>query len=228
LKPLLKPLLKPIVNFIHQVLRILGLSALANMGELARWVKLEYSSPAPRMVKESVLRRWGGRSIWIESGTHLGFTSMFLSEFAESVHTIEPQEELFKKSIQNFEKFRNINSYLGTSEKVLPRILQGISEASAGKLDVSFWLDGHFSQNDTYQGSTDTSIIHELKEIEKYIGRFHLISLLVDDIRLFRSDVPMPEVYPNLNILVDWATKHGLYWTIELDIFIATNRKLVP
>ena len=118
----------------------------------------------------------------------------------------------------------NVQVIHGTSEDCLKLILLDISEDSQNK-DVSFWLDGHFSQGETFRGMTDTPILEELKIISDFLPKFTNFTILIDDVRLFRTDVILSETYPELRKLVDFATDRDLYWTIDTDIFVITNKR---
>ena len=50
------------------------------------------------------------------------------------------------------------------------------------------------------------------------------LTVLVDDVRCFTSVSNEYVSYPKLLELVLWADELGLFWTIEHDIFIASNR----
>lgn len=94
---------------------------------------------------------------------------------------------------------------------------------------VNLWLDGHWSQGGTFKDENDTPIVHELNSVSKRFGidpHFEF-AVFVDDVRLFASqhkedsDDVTRAGYPDLQFLADWAAKHKLWWTIELDIFCA-------
>ena len=87
--------------------------------------------------------------------------------------------------------------------------------------DVSFWLDGHYSGGDTYQGPLDTPIREELNEISQMLDQLNSVSVFVDDIRCFDPSSQEYSQYPSRNWLAQWADQNGLNWTIEHDIFIA-------
>ena len=103
-------------------------------------------------------------------------------------------------------------------------VLKKINEDGQSK-DISFWLDGHFSQGETFKGLNDTPILEELKIISDFLSKMSNVTILIDDVRLFRTDVKLSETYPDLRKLVDFATDKNLYWTIEADIFVMTNKK---
>ena len=90
--------------------------------------------------------------------------------------------------------------------------------------DVSFSLNGHFSGGTTIQGIEDTPIREELSLISQYLSYFKLLSIMVDDVRSFNPSTLQYINYPKLSELIQWADQNKLFWNIEHDIFIATNR----
>jgi hypothetical protein len=71
----------------------------------------------------------------------------------------------------------------------------------------------------------ETPILGELTTIANFIQKFSAVSVFVDDIRLFNDANIKHKDYPRLDSLVAWANENSLSWTIEQDIFIATNNK---
>ena len=64
-------------------------------------------------------------------------------------------------------------------------------------------------------------ILLELDVISRAKSQFSAIRVLVDDVRLFRTDESNSESgYPDLQVLTDFANSNGYWWTIEHDIFI--------
>ena len=67
--------------------------------------------------------------------------------------------------------------------------------------------------------------VKSLKIIKKYLPLLKTITICIDDVRLFRTDIVTAEKYPDLYELINWARLNGLYSVTENDIFIITNRK---
>jgi hypothetical protein len=141
-----------------------------------------------------------------------------LSSFSKFVFTIEPSDELYQQSLINLASIKNIQVFNGTSEDYLEKIVNIV--ASQNESRISFWLDGHFSEGNTFLGDLSTPIMLELEVIAKHLRHFEQITVLVDDVRCFLVD----SSYPPLDFLVDWARLNNLMWHIEGDIFIATNQ----
>lgn len=184
--------------------------------DFIQWVNRQYSAPSPYFIKKACLIRNGlPNSIWVETGTYLGETTEFISRHASKVYSIEPEPILFQKAKKYFKSFDHISILHGTSENIFPILLPKI------KGNVNFWLDGHYSDGVTYQGSQDTPIIDELKNISKNLKQFKNVTIFIDDIRCFQSKKSKSSSYPSLDYLVRWAKQEQFLWHIEHDIFIA-------
>ena len=108
----------------------------------------------------------------------------------------------------------NIETKFGISETVLPELL---ADASG---DLNFWLDGHCSFGNTFLGPNHTPIRQELDLIADHLVHLGSVSIFVDDVRLFGTE----EGYPRTEFLIEFAVGKNFRWSIEHDIFIATNQ----
>lgn len=182
------------------------------------WEQTDFSAPSPPFVKRMCLSRNAiPGSTFIESGTFLGETTRFLGDRYPKVISIEPEPKLFENAREFFESYANVEILNGTSETVFPNLIPQL------RGDVSFWLDGHNSNGITYKASTDTPIACELQVIEENISNFEKISVCIDDVRCFISQLKEYEDYPDITYLISWAERNSLNWHIEHDIFVATN-----
>jgi len=169
----------------------------------------------------SVLERFGlPNATWVETGTYFGETTAHLAVAARQVFSIEPDRDFAANAEEKFAKTHNVQILHGLSEELLPGILTAISGP------ICFWLDGHFSGPGTFQGPVDTPIELELQHIESLIASGREVVVFVDDVRLFGeiNQYPSGEIYPHRSLLVNWADRNGMTWTIEHDIFIAWPR----
>lgn len=172
--------------------------------------------PAPHHIKQSlILRNMVKGAIFIETGTHIGSTAKLASKYSKIVYTLEPSYRIFKIAIKNLNNLKNIKLINGTSEENFPELLSSLDG------DVTFWLDGHYSGDETYKGKTDSPIIKELEIIESNINNFSNLVIMIDDIRLFKKSNLMNSGYPSKMYLVNWAEENNLEWEFEQDIFIA-------
>lgn len=183
---------------------------------LAAWSDMNFSLPIPFPIKRLVLSKNKiDNATWVETGTAMGDTTIFLSELAPIVYSIEPFEELHNHASSRFKNFNNIKLIKGTSEEILPSLLNTIDG------DVCFFLDGHYSGEGTFLNKTECPLIDELFLIGKNKHRYNRIMVAIDDLN-FCTGVPH-ESYPSLNYLISWAQFNRLTWHIEHNIFIARN-----
>lgn len=180
------------------------------------WRARGYAAPSPDHVKRAVLLRNGlADATWVETGTYRGDTTAVLAAVARHVISLEPAEALFAAARRRFDGVGNVELIPATSEQAFPSLLPRLEGA------VCFWLDGHFSGGPTFRGPSDTPIVEELAAIGAHLARWPRVVVMVDDLRLFTGEVHAYGPYPPLATLVDWASRHGLDWHIEHDIFVA-------
>ena len=165
-----------------------------------------------------VLRRFGGSSAWIETGTYLGDGSLAISEFAQVLHTIEPSKELSAIAKNRVEAGTNIHFHTGTSEDLLPEILKTL--VSTGHKNLSLWLDGHYSGGKTFLGELETPIKRELETLAIYEESFENVQVFIDDIRCFNPKIQDYRAYPEIQYLLDYANRHKLKILFAKDICI--------
>ena len=192
---------------------------LRNIWEYWSWSSRQFAAPSPRYMKWEVLKRNGVKgSTWIETGTYTGDTTAFIGRLASSVISIEPDPVLARRALRRFQGNHKITVYEGTSEAVLPEVLQSVSG------DVTFWLDGHWSGEGTYQGVNDTPIHSECQLIASRLSKLENVSIMIDDVRCFEPTQTLFRHYPERQFLVEWARENALSWHIEHDIFVATRK----
>ena len=201
---------------------ILNVKNYRDLRNLINWSKDLYSMPAPPEVKIKTLMRWGTRGVWIETGTYEGLTTIELSKFARQVITLEPSRKYYELASKNLAAHSNIELVNGTSEDSLDLVLNKLVESN-NISDLSFWLDAHFSSGETFKGEKDSPIIEELRIIQNYLAKIIHLTIFIDDVRLFRDDRSMPEHFPDLSKVLDWAQLNKLIWTIEHDILIISK-----
>lgn len=183
---------------------------------LYNWAKKNFDVPYPRFIKELIFKKYNLKSsIWVETGTHYGDTSAFLSGLAEKVITLEPSIEIYHAARENLKKFNNVFIENKTSEDGLEKVVEQIKDNS----NVCFWLDGHYSEGNTFLGEKHSPIEIELDIIQKHIQRFDKVNILIDDFRLFQN-YKSQDIYPNKKFLIDWVFKNKLIFEVEADIFI--------
>jgi hypothetical protein len=182
------------------------------------WARSGFTAPAPTRVKWRVLKRYGLLDgVWVETGTYFGDTTKHLARSTSHIYSIEPSQYFASEAMRRFRNMENVTILHGTSEDELPKLLVNLFSK------VNFWLDGHFSAGDTFQGPNGRPIRQELEAISKLIASFDQVAIFIDDIRCFDPHLQGYEDYPKREWLVNWASTHNLSWTIEHDIFIMTQ-----
>jgi hypothetical protein len=181
-----------------------------------QWRRRLYDVPAPQKVKWAVLERHAiPGATWVETGTYKGDTTEFLAARAPMVYSVEPADALYQAVKMRFKNCRNVKLLHGPSETIFPSLVKQL------RGDVCFWLDGHASGGDTFQGVSATPVMKELQEIEASLHSFSSIIVFVDDMRCFDPAIPEYADYPSRAALVQWAERQGMKWHIEHDIFVA-------
>lgn len=185
-----------------------------------QWWRRRWAAPSAPAVKRRVLARHCiPGATWVETGTYRGDTTAFLARLGESVISIEPDAQLHASATARFAGNPRVRLVRGTSEEVFDDVVADLSGP------VCFWLDGHFSGNGTHQADADTPITWELEVIGRRIGSLRPLAVLVDDFREFPTGPSRgTSSYPTRQSLVEWASTHGLAWTVEHDIFAASTQ----
>ena len=184
--------------------------------------KFLFGEPFPQFVKKTVFKEYNlENSIWVETGTYLGDTTMFLSSISKEVISLEPSQKYFKIAERNLINIDNCKLINSSSEISFEDIISNLSDNE----NVCFYLDGHFSGGDTYKGKEDTPVKFELKVINKYLKKFKNVSILIDDFRLFNTK-KNNETYPDKSFLINWAVENNLKWTVTRDMFVLTNSNI--
>ena len=158
---------------------------------------------------------------FIETGTHIGSTTFEIAPYFKEIHTIELSKEFYDYCVSESLKrgINNIEFYHGSSDLVLFDIINKVKKPSI------FFLDSHWSQDNTARGDIDVPLLKELEVIRK---RNLPDILFIDDQRLFgthnENDVNWAEITEKniLNVL-----KGHIYATISLNdrfvVFLKTN-----
>ena len=116
---------------------------------------------------------------FIETGSYYGqgIQSALNSNLFEEIYSIELAPHFYEHCKRTFAHRPNVKLFLGNSGEILPKILSQI-EAPA-----TFWLDGHYSSDNTAKGITNNPILDELESIKQHHIKNHII--MIDDVRLF-------------------------------------------
>lgn len=167
-------------------------------------------SPPPNWLKHKViLKNSHSNSTFIETGTFRGSTLLVVRNSFKKIYSFEPSKKFYVFSKIRLKKFINIKILNKTSEDGLSALLKKI------KGDVTFWLDGHYSGGETFQGDLSTPIKYELETISKFRKKFNKLIIMIDDYRLFGV-----KPYPPKTYLINFCKKHGYSYKVIYDIFI--------
>jgi hypothetical protein len=177
------------------------------------WIKNLLKSPFPNWCKHKVIRKYSiYNSIFIETGTFTGYTLIKTKNLFKKIYSFEPSDKFYNISKNRLKKYKKIMLYNEISEIGLPKLLNKISG------NITFWLDGHYSGNETYRGPNKVPIKYELNAIIKNKKRINKFVILIDDYRLF-GKYP----YPSKNYLKIFCKKNNLKYQLTKDIFIINN-----
>lgn len=183
---------------------------------LLNWHKNNYSIPNPQFVKEQVFKKYNlQNSIWIETGTFRGTSTIFLSKIADKVFTLEPVLEFYEDVTTRLKNLKNVTFINKSSEEGFEEVIKTIPNNT----NVCFWLDGHYSEGNTFLGEKHSPVEYELKIIKNHLNRLKNVRILVDDFRLFQN-YNVKNIYPNKFFLVEWAKENKMNFEVEFDIFI--------
>jgi hypothetical protein len=183
--------------------------------EILRWLRSGCTGLAPHPVKMMVVASYLKRfslEHFIETGTYQGETLGYVARSGVRCTSIELSPELHEAARERFRGAENVNLFQGDSGRVLPKVLEGLTEPAL------FWLDGHYSAGNTAKGEAHTPISAELQAILSHPVKQHVI--LIDDARLFSG----ADDYPHLDEFLRVTREEGTYRAeVSIDII-----RLVP
>lgn len=198
-------------NFIKQLIpqSILELRyASLRKKEYKLWIEAGKPLPPHAFAKQSVLLDYKKKynlDVLIETGTCYGGTIEALRKHFKKLISIEISPNLFAIVEKKFRKYPHIKLYMGDSGILLPDILKDINEPCL------FWLDGHYSGDETGKGELETPIYKELDAI--YATKFKHV-IIIDDARLFvgKND------YPTIAELTTYVKSKNAQATVSVEM----------
>ncbi|MDP1608990.1 MAG: hypothetical protein Q8L98_06730 [Chlamydiales bacterium] len=116
---------------------------------------------------------------FIETGTYYGNgirRALYAGHF-EKIYSIDLSEYFCEYCRQVFANEPNVQILCGDSRTVLPQILSQVDAPA------TFWLDAHYSSENTAKGLTHNPILDELEIIKNHPIKNHTI--MIDDAKLF-------------------------------------------
>jgi len=192
---------------------------------LSRWKSVgwisKYSKAAPFLFKKKLFDKNDiSDGIWVETGTYIGLSTEYLADISKMVYSIEPSNKYYELSKEKLSSKKNVKLFHGTSEDCLGNLLENIDATN-----ISFWLDGHFSAGDTFEGLNHSPVLHELDLIKNNLLKFEKINILIDDFRIFSSFYPKANkhILPNQMELINWANENNFHWKVQKNIMILSR-----
>ncbi len=148
--------------------------------------------PLPHLMKQEILKGYASEyrlSILVETGTYMGEMVEALRESFERVYSIELSETHAQRARRYFRGQRNVTILQGDSGDGIGGLMKEIDRPAL------FWLDGHWSADETARGKKSTPVMEELGHILRAEDLRHVI--LIDDARAFGKS----EDYPTMDEL---------------------------
>lgn len=161
--------------------------------ELRAWEGKPRSLPLPHLLKQDILKSYALKyslSILIETGTYRGEMVEAMKDAFKKIFSIELSEAYAKKAQQYFRGQETVKILQGDSGEVIGQLIKQIDQPTL------FWLDGHYSADDTARGKKSTPVMEELDHILRAPDMHHVI--LIDDARAFGKS----EDYPSMDELM--------------------------
>jgi hypothetical protein len=161
---------------------------------------------------------------FIETGTFLGGTSAWAAGHFARVVTVEAAPKLHAEAQRRHGHLNNIEFILGDSREGMARVVPALARPAL------FWLDGHWSCEDTAGEGDECPLAAEL-EILARSPLQHFV--LIDDARLFAAPPPAPldpTQWPTLDAVMDGlrAGDHRPYIVMVEDVIVAVPQKARP
>ena len=146
---------------------------------------------------------------FVESGTHVGDSTLWAKDWFRTVYTIESEYHYYNIAYSKLNHYDNVKLSLAKSEDALNMIVPQLTEP------VLFWLDAHWSR-DLHGDKPEVicPVIWELDIIRTYCTPFHVI--MIDDARLFTGK----NGWPSHQNLIDMLYKGYDIW-VEDDVIFA-------
>ncbi len=161
---------------------------------------------------------------FIETGTFLGTTAAWAAKYFARVTTIEAAPKLHAEAAARHAAIGNIRFMLGDSRQALAEIVPKLTKPAL------FWLDGHWSAEDTAGEHDQCPLADELAVLAKSPLQ-HFV--LIDDARLFAFPPPAPmnvDQWPTLDAVMDGLRAGGRtpYIVMIEDVIVATPQRAKP
>lgn len=154
------------------------------------WLMKGRPVPPPHIVKQRRVlwaQKFFGLQTLVETGTFMGDMVNATLHAFDTIYSIELSDDFWHSAKNKFANYPNVHILQGDSATVLPLLVKDIRRPTL------FWLDAHYSGDNTAKGLIDTPIAAELNCIFEGSANEHVI--LIDDARCFvgKDDYPAIE-----------------------------------
>jgi hypothetical protein len=159
------------------------------------WIIKGCPIPPPHIAKRKFLKLIASKyslNNFVETGTFKGDMINALKDNFSKLYSIEVSKILYNDAKNRFIGINKIQIIEGDSAIRLKELINVLNEPAL------FWLDAHCSEGITSQGEKYTPILDEISIILKSNYK-HVI--IIDDLRLFGSDINYPS-YSEIQNLV--------------------------
>ena len=118
--------------------------------------------------------------VFIETGSHIGrgIESALEAGF-EKIYSIELSEDFYFRCKEKFKKDFRVCLILGDSAEKLKELLD--RSYSQSEVNITFWLDSHWSGDGTAKGKKNSPLLEELEAIKSFYIKGNII--MIDDLR---------------------------------------------
>ncbi|MBS1650689.1 MAG: hypothetical protein JSU07_01645 [Bacteroidetes bacterium] len=142
-----------------------------------------------------------GYQNFVETGTFSGRTIIWAASLFNNCYTIEINKEFSENAANTKNCPKNIQFIVGDSRVELKKIVSTISDGTI------FWLDGHYSGEETGGKENECPIIDEIEIIKKHQNSI----ILIDDARFFLG--PPPEGHR----ADDWPGIDEIFYKLKIN-----------
>ena len=153
---------------------------------------------------------------FVETGTYIGSTASWASNFFKKVVTIDISEELYAQTKKKYKDIQNIQFLFGNSVDLLTGIITQLNSILIDDEKILFWLDAHYSGGITGGKNIKCPL---LKELELILTLNFNSIILIDDARFILCPSPekntisaMPSYDEVLNVLNFHNKRYTFIW----------------
>jgi hypothetical protein len=175
------------------------------------WRRAGRIPPPPPILKQDLVRRYGRQwklERFVETGTYRGdMVAATRDQFTEVV-SMEIDPVLHRFACRRHMDHQNVRLLMGDSAELLPTIVARLREPAL------FWLDAHYSGEDTGRSRVDTPIETELSTILAPGQHDHVI--LIDDAHEFDGTGDYPSLEEVKTVVA--ALRPGWICVVEANI----------